>query len=216
MRRAKKLIITGIVIGSLLTSGITYAASQINLVINGQQVKSTVPPQVINGTTMVPLRLVAESLNADVKYDPSTNTVYVNGGQSSLPTDLPLTNNYKPTDLPTTNESLLGKWEGTYVCNNVERGVTLTITNDSTENIEAIFTFYPLKSQSSLYGSFKMSGIYDKDSEILNLKGEEWINQPSNYIMVDLSGKFDFKNNKYSGAVIGSGSSCKDFNLYQE
>ncbi len=52
-------------------------ADDVHLFVNGQEVKSDVAPQVIDGRTMVPLRAVAESLGANVQWDASSKTVSV-------------------------------------------------------------------------------------------------------------------------------------------
>lgn len=46
--------------------------------INGTEKKLDTPGQSIGGRTMVPLRFVAEALNADVQWDPSSQTITVN------------------------------------------------------------------------------------------------------------------------------------------
>ena len=45
--------------------------------IDDKQVEMDVPVKLINGRTMVPLRFIAESTNADVKWDESTSTVLI-------------------------------------------------------------------------------------------------------------------------------------------
>lgn len=47
--------------------------------IDGRSVSLDVPATVINGSTMVPLRFVAESLGANVNYDSASNTVAIAG-----------------------------------------------------------------------------------------------------------------------------------------
>ena len=46
--------------------------------VNGKEVKLDVPAQIVNGRTVVPLRAVSEGLNAEVKWDGETRTVYIN------------------------------------------------------------------------------------------------------------------------------------------
>lgn len=45
--------------------------------INGKSVTLQVPPKLINGHTMVPLRFVSEALGAEVKWDGGNNTVFI-------------------------------------------------------------------------------------------------------------------------------------------
>lgn len=44
---------------------------------NGTKITLDVPPQIINNRTLVPVRVVAESFGADVKWDGSTQTVII-------------------------------------------------------------------------------------------------------------------------------------------
>jgi S1-C subfamily serine protease len=63
----------------MMISGTAYAATAINgmykgrqivkVVVNGEVVKSTVPGQLIDNSTMLPLRAIAESLGASVTWD---------------------------------------------------------------------------------------------------------------------------------------------------
>lgn len=54
-----------------------YAATQVKLVIYGQEIKPDVPPQVIEGRVMVPVRWISELLGADVEWDNNSKTVTV-------------------------------------------------------------------------------------------------------------------------------------------
>lgn len=53
------------------------AQQSITILVNGKAVASDVPPQIINGRTMVPIRFVAEALGAKVDFDNSTKTVII-------------------------------------------------------------------------------------------------------------------------------------------
>lgn len=68
------------------TKTVTSQKNDINLVLtidnktaekNGQTIELDVPPQIVNGSTMVPVRLVSETFGADVKWDSSKNRVDV-------------------------------------------------------------------------------------------------------------------------------------------
>ncbi|BDI33301.1 hypothetical protein CCAX7_53520 [Capsulimonas corticalis] len=48
--------------------------------VDGNPVKLDVPAKVLNGSTMVPLRFVAEALGASVDYSGATQTVTINAG----------------------------------------------------------------------------------------------------------------------------------------
>ncbi|MES2459642.1 MAG: copper amine oxidase N-terminal domain-containing protein [Armatimonadota bacterium] len=49
--------------------------------VNQRPVSLDVPAQVVNGSTLVPLRFVAESLGANVEYNPAANAVAITAGQ---------------------------------------------------------------------------------------------------------------------------------------
>lgn len=49
----------------------------IKLIIDGKEIETDVPPQIINGRTMVPVRVVAENLGCAVKWDKQNNTVII-------------------------------------------------------------------------------------------------------------------------------------------
>ncbi len=49
-----------------------------NAIINGERVRLDAPAQVVNGTTIVPLRFVAEALGAEVTWRPARQLVAIN------------------------------------------------------------------------------------------------------------------------------------------
>jgi hypothetical protein len=56
--------------------GIAIGSNEVNLG-DGQDIESDVPAQIINGRTMVPLRVLSESIGATVDWDNATRTVTV-------------------------------------------------------------------------------------------------------------------------------------------
>ena len=50
------------------------------LVINGNPIQTDVPPQIIGGRTMVPVRVVSENLGLSVAWEPRDSSVTVSGG----------------------------------------------------------------------------------------------------------------------------------------
>lgn len=69
---------TGILVVTITT--VALAASNIKLIVNGREVKPDVPPQLVNGRAMVPVRWVAEALGAQVDWEASTQTVRITTG----------------------------------------------------------------------------------------------------------------------------------------
>ncbi|TDA70332.1 MAG: copper amine oxidase N-terminal domain-containing protein [Clostridia bacterium] len=68
---------TGVVMlfGILVT--VALAASPLKLIVNGREIRPDVPPRLINGRTMVPVRWVAEALGAQVDWDHANNLVTI-------------------------------------------------------------------------------------------------------------------------------------------
>ncbi len=57
MKMSWKSFVSGMVLGSVLFSGISYAAPKVvKLVVNGNDIHSEVAPQIIDGSTMIPAR----------------------------------------------------------------------------------------------------------------------------------------------------------------
>jgi hypothetical protein len=61
----------------VLLAGTGYAQNVIGIVVNGNQVSSDVPPQIVDGRVLVPLRTVAEALGATVNWDSASQSVIV-------------------------------------------------------------------------------------------------------------------------------------------
>jgi len=59
-----------------------YAASDIKLIINGKVIQTDV--QTIDGSSYVPLRVVSESLDADVQWDSVTRTITITAKDQSV------------------------------------------------------------------------------------------------------------------------------------
>jgi hypothetical protein len=79
----------------VLLAGAGYAQNVIGIVVNGNEVTSDVPPQIVDGRVLVPLRAVAEALGANVDWDAASQsvivtqnfppTIIVNGEQTTWP-----------------------------------------------------------------------------------------------------------------------------------
>lgn len=69
----KKSLALFTVIASIAISSNAFAAIGIN--VDGKPLTMDVPPQIISGRTLVPVRAIFESLGADVAWDSDTNTV---------------------------------------------------------------------------------------------------------------------------------------------
>ena len=76
----KKRLAAGLVLAvmaALVAFNAAFAAQAIKLVIKGDEVHPDVPAQLVGGRTLVPLRVIAEHLNEEVRWDDRTKTVAV-------------------------------------------------------------------------------------------------------------------------------------------
>jgi len=65
-----KRIIAGFLAGLIMASGVAFASvNEVRIFVDGREVISDVPAQIIDGRTMVPLRFVAEEMGAKVYWD---------------------------------------------------------------------------------------------------------------------------------------------------
>lgn len=93
----KKKLFVGVLIFSLLLSGTIHAASInglfegfpiVNINVNGKIINSDVPGINFYGRTMVPVRFISQELGANVQWDGSTSTVYINNSINSSQNDI--------------------------------------------------------------------------------------------------------------------------------
>lgn len=68
--KKKWLIAFGVALLCVAFTKMGFAAGQIQLVVNDQEIKTDVPAQLINGRVLVPVRWVAEALGAGVQWAP--------------------------------------------------------------------------------------------------------------------------------------------------
>ena len=66
----------GVIIGSLLTASVSFSSNPIKLIINSKEIENA-EAILIEGRTYVPLRVIANSLEASVMYDSESNTIYI-------------------------------------------------------------------------------------------------------------------------------------------
>ena len=55
--------------GLLLTQPLALAQRAVTIFLDGREITSDVPPVIINGLTMVPLRAIIEGMGMDVQWD---------------------------------------------------------------------------------------------------------------------------------------------------
>ena len=71
----KKLILFLAVLTAALLNTAVFASGDIKVNLNGNMLDFDVPPQIMNGRTMVPMRKIFESLGATVEWNGGTQTV---------------------------------------------------------------------------------------------------------------------------------------------
>lgn len=76
---SKKKVITFTIAIILTCISVTAALANnpVKLIVNNQEITPDVPPQIIDGRVMVPVRWVSEALNAEVSWDEENNTVMI-------------------------------------------------------------------------------------------------------------------------------------------
>jgi hypothetical protein len=73
-----KSFVVGATAGGLLFSGVSYAAPlAVKMIVDGSIVHSEVPPQIVDGSTLIPARALAEALGAEVSWDEANQTVTI-------------------------------------------------------------------------------------------------------------------------------------------
>ena len=118
--------------------------------------------------------------------------------------------------IPATNvSSLTGRWHGEYVCAQGLTRLTLDIDAEDPFNIDAIFRFREHEDNPGVpSGSFAMEGSFDAATGALDLDATDWINQPTNFLTVDLSGLLSSREERISGEV--SNAACSTFSVVKD
>ncbi|MBT2293053.1 copper amine oxidase N-terminal domain-containing protein [Paenibacillus albidus] len=78
MRRSIKVCLSGLVLTSVFSAGVYAATAVPKILVNGNQVKTSVQPKIINGSVYVPIRAVSEGFGANMNWDNKTKSLYVN------------------------------------------------------------------------------------------------------------------------------------------
>lgn len=73
-----KSFVCGTIVGGVIFSSISYASpAVVKLFVDGKEIHSEVPPQIIDGSTLIPARALSEALGAKVEWDDVNRTVIV-------------------------------------------------------------------------------------------------------------------------------------------
>lgn len=75
--KKRLLIVSCIAVLLVALATMSFAENPVKLVVNGTEMKPDVPPQIINGRTMVPIRFIAELFDTEVNWDQENQTVSI-------------------------------------------------------------------------------------------------------------------------------------------
>lgn len=67
---------------STIASPIYGSNKEINVYLDANEIEFDVPPQIINGRTMVPIRAIFEKMGANVEWDQTTNSAICTKGDT--------------------------------------------------------------------------------------------------------------------------------------
>lgn len=156
-----KYLLIGVIIGGLLSVPMVQAANTVKLVVNGEDItyKSDVPPQIIDGRTLVPARALAEALGASVEWDEGNNAVIVSS-KKDVSIDSP---NYQMPQ--TIQQQQLEKVEYFYI--KIQDVTETTMKTLEKEDVEALSP--QIKVISALEDELILWGTIDEYKEIKRL-----------------------------------------------
>jgi hypothetical protein len=110
---------------------------------------------------------------------------------------------------------LVGKWRGSYSCLQGHTGLLLTFDEEVGEAVSGEFSFFALDDNPDVpKGRFAVSGTYSTESGSVAVVGVRWIEQPRNYLMVNLIGKLSDDGRQIDGKVEFTG--CTSFHVARE
>ncbi|BAF58446.1 hypothetical membrane protein [Pelotomaculum thermopropionicum SI] len=97
-----------VLLAAVLTAAALAEVSPVQLVVNGRVIETDVPPQLVNGRTIAPVRQVVEALGAEVKWDERTRQVWIYSPElDSLQRQITL---LQKALAPATPRDAVGKW----------------------------------------------------------------------------------------------------------
>lgn len=91
MKKTLKGYVAGFLTAAILVGGVSYAASTVRIVIDGKEILPTdadgnrVDPIIVDGTTYLPVRAVANAFGKAVYWDGPNYTVYIGSTTTPLP-----------------------------------------------------------------------------------------------------------------------------------
>jgi Caspase domain len=113
---------------------------------------------------------------------------------------------------PRVGDGIAGRWEGRYQCQHEEIGFSLDISSGGSNQISAVFEFFPLPGMLSIpRGSFRMLGDYNSADGSIRLQSAGWIKRPYGFQSHDIEGQLVAQGKGINGRVLTTG--CAHFVL---
>ena len=87
MKKSIKNVFCVLLSATMLLGGVSavYGGEKsISLQINGSEISAEVPPTVIDGRTMVPVRAIFEAVGANIDFDAETKTITAKKGDTTV------------------------------------------------------------------------------------------------------------------------------------
>ncbi|MCL2469556.1 MAG: hypothetical protein FWF24_04925 [Alphaproteobacteria bacterium] len=107
--------------------------------------------------------------------------------------------------------SPVGKWEGSYACEQGFTGATLHIEKVKDGKFDGLFSFFPTEKNPDVpAGSYRVSGEYDEDTLRILINPGKWIKQPEGFQNTIIIGSFDPVRQSFSGFFQGI-TGCTSF-----
>jgi len=108
-----------------------------------------------------------------------------------------------------------GVYVGSYICNQQQMSLQLTLEPPTGGDLSAVFAFYlPGGTASPPLGAFQMKGTFDPASGAFRLRPGSWIKAAPGYRPVALSGSYDARTGRLTGRIQGYG--CTTFDVRRD
>lgn len=179
-------LLIGVLVGVLASFSLASASgisNVVRLIVNGEDITfhSDVPPQIINGRTLVPARALAEKLGATVEWDEERNSVIVTSKNEP---------DVQPEYAHPLKLEVLSKTMYEYIMPPLKRAtVTVKITN-TTDKYVPFVKLTPIinvddgrKFSSALHPDTALEGDYYKPNSSVILK--YWTQIPTEIEIID-------------------------------
>lgn len=188
------------------------SASQMKKDLRGYSVKIDIDGQeerfIVNQNEITKFTTRSKKYNVRQKSETLQATVYINRTVATVKAPVTLKYNLKGKKWKLSSVkfakgtlssvNLKGIWVGTYVAGQGQTKAQFNINEVSKDGYASgIFNFSATPTNPDVpSGSYSIKGGYDKNTGKVTLAGDEWIDQPSGYEIVDFYGYLDLKNKK--------------------